>query len=285
MADAITGNTELGSTKQDLIAALVQKELAFNAVLTRWFTDLSSLALPGSKSVSIPKLSSFTVIDRAEGVAGDATALTATVDQLLLDKAAYVSWIIDSVTAIQSNIPAQLEFARRAAAAQSRYVDSQIIAELRTVAKSFVNVGADVNITYANTVDMVQALEESNADMSQAVWLVSPQQKGALMKLDEFKRADVYGSANIPRGLVGEIHGVPVVMHNGLAGKEAFLCEKSGLAFAFQKGAQYGEQPEIAYGVGAMKAAIDQLFGIKGMQIAQAGAAAGKSPFVLGLND
>jgi hypothetical protein len=285
MSDIITGNSELGSTKQDLIASLVQKELAFNAVLTRWFTDLSSLALPGSKSVSVPKLGSFTVVDRAEGAAGEATALTATVDQLLLDKNAYVSWIIDSMTALQSNIPAQLEFARRAAAAQSRYVDSQIIAELRTVAASFVNVGSDVNITYANTVDMVQDLEEANADMSQAVWLVSPQQKGALMKLDEFKRADIYGSANIPRGLVGEIHGVPVVMHNGLAGKEAFLCEKSGVAFAFQKGAQYGEQPEIEYGVGAMRAAIDQLFGIKGMQIAQAGAGAGKSPFVLGLND
>jgi hypothetical protein len=285
MADSITGNTELGASKQDLIASLVQKELAFNAVLTRWFTDLSSLAMPGMKSVSIPKLSSFTVVDRSEGSAGEATALTATVDQLLLDKNAYVSWIIDSMTAIQSNIPAQLEFARRAAAAQSRYVDAQLIAELRTIAASFINAGSDVNITYANTVDMVQELEEANADMSQAVWLVSPQQKGALMKLDEFKRADVYGSANIPRGLVGEIHGVPVVMHNGLAGKEAFLCEKSGLAFAFQKGAQYGEQPELEYGVGAMRAAIDQLFGVKGMQIAQGGASSGKSPFVLGLND
>ena len=280
MADAITGNTELGSTKQDLIAALVQKELAFNAVLTRWFTDLSTLAVAGAKSVSIPKLSSFTVVDRTEGSPGDASALTATVDQLLLDKNAYVAWIIDSMTAIQSNIPAQLEFARRAAAAQSRYVDAQIIAELRVIANSFVNVGTDVDITYANTVDMVQELEESNADMSMTAWLVSPQQKAALMKLDEFKRADVYGSANIPRGLVGEIHGVPVVVHNGLLGKEAFLCEKSGLAFAFQKGAQYGEQPEISYGVGAMKAAIDQLFGIKGMQLS-----GGKSPLILGLND
>lgn len=285
MADVITGNTELGSTKQDLIAALVQKELAFNAVLTRWFTDLSTLALPGSKSVSVPKLSSFTVVDRAEGSAGEATALTASVDQLLLDKNAYVSWIIDPVTAIQSNIPAQLEFARRAAAAQSRYVDAQLIAELRTIAASFRNVGSDVNVTYDNTVDMVRILEEADADMSQAVWLVSPAQKGAMMKLDEFKRADIYGSANIPRGLVGEIHGVPVIVHNGLLAKEAFLAEKSGLAFAFQKGAQYGEQPEIEYGVGAMRAAIDQLFGVKGMQIAQKGAGAGKSPLVLGLND
>lgn len=285
MADAITGNTELGASKQDLIASLVQKELAFNAVLTRYFTDLSVLALPGAKSVSIPKLSSFTVVDRAEGAAGDASALTATVDQLLLDKNAYVAWIIDSMTATQSNIPAQLEFARRAAAAQARYVDEQLIAEIRTVCSSFINTGADVNITYANTIAMVQDLEEADANMADAVWLVSPQQKGVLMGLDEFKRADVYGSANIPRGMVGEIHGVPVVVHNGLAGKEAFLCEKSGLAFAFQKGAQYGEQPEISYGVGAMKAAIDQLFGVKGMQLAQKGAAAGKSPLVLGLND
>jgi hypothetical protein len=37
--------------------------------------------------------------------------------------------------------------------------------------------------------------------------------------------------------------------------------------------------------VGAKKAAIDQLFGIAGMQLALKGAAAGKSPLVVGLND
>ena len=128
MADLITGNTEIGGTKQALIAAMVQKELAFKAKLTPFFTDLSSLANPGSTSIAIPKLSSFTVVDRAEGVYGDSSQLSSSNDVLSLSENAYVSWIIDATTAIQANIPAQLEFARRAASAQARYVDAALIA-------------------------------------------------------------------------------------------------------------------------------------------------------------
>lgn len=285
MSDLITGNTELGSTKESLIASVVQKELAFQAKLTPFFTDLSSLAMPGYNSISVPKLSSFTVIDRAEGSYGDASQLTASVDTMLLDKNAYVSWIIDSMTAVQSNIPAQLEFAKRAAAAQARYVDSAIISELGSVAHAFINVGTDANVTYANVLTMVRELEENEANMADCVWLVSPAQKEALFGLAEFKNFQQFGQAILPGGVIGQILGIPVVMHSGLVSSQVYLAEKSGLAFAFQKNASYGEQDEIGYGVGAKKAAIDQLFGVKGMQLGQKGAASGKSPLVIGLND
>jgi hypothetical protein len=285
MSDVITGNTELGSTKAALIASIVQKELAFKAKLTPYFTDLSSLALPGHNSISVPKLSSFTVVDRAEGSYGDASALTATVDTMLLDQAAYVSWIIDSVTAIQSNIPAQIEFAKRAAAAQARFVDEKLIAEMRSVAHAFINVGADSNVSYANLTTMVKELEENDAEIMDCVWLVSPAQKEAMFGLTEVKQAQNFGQAVLPGGVIGQFLGIPVVMHNGLAAKELFLSEKSGLAYAFQKAASYGEQDEIGYGVGAKKAAIEQLFGVKGMQLGQKGAASGKSPLIIGLND
>ena len=285
MSDLITGNTEIGGTKQALIASLVQKELAFQAKLTPFFTDLSSLAVPGATSIAVPKLSSFTVVDRAEGVYGDSSQLTSANDVLSLDKNAYVSWIIDSMTALQSNIPAQLEFARRAAAAQARYVDEQIISEVRSVSHAFINVGTDADVSYANILTMIKELEENDANMSDCVWLVSPQQKQAVFALAEFKNQYQFGQATLPAGVIGTIMGCPVVLHNGLAGKEMFLAEKSGLAYAFQKNASYGEQPEIGYGVGAMKAAIDQLFGVKGMQLGQKGAASGKSPLIIGLND
>lgn len=285
MADVITGNTELSSTKAALIASIVQKELAFKAKLTPYFTDLSSLALPGHNSISVPKLSSFTVVDRAEGSYGDASALTASVDTMLLDQNAYVSWIIDSVTAIQSNIPAQIELAKRAAAAQARFVDVKLIAELRSVAHAFINVGADSNVTYSNLTTMVKELEENDAEMADCVWLVSPAQKEAMFGLTEVKQAQNFGQAVLPGGVIGQFLGIPVVMHNGLASKELFLAEKSGLAYAFQKGASYGEQDEIGYGVGAKKAAIDQLFSVKGMQLGEKGAATGKSPLIIGLND
>ena len=285
MADLITGNTEIGGTKQALIASLVQKELAFRAKLTPFFTDLSTLAVPGALSIAVPKLSSFSVVDRAEGVYGDASQLTSSNDVLSLDKNAYVSWIIDSMTAVQSNIPAQLEFARRAAASQARYVDEQIISEIRSVSHAFINVGTDADVSYANILTMIKELEENDAAMEDCVWLVSPQQKQAVFALAEFKNQYQFGQATLPSGVIGTIMGCPVVLHNGLAGKEMFLAEKSGLAYAFQKNASYGEQAEIGYGVGAMKAAIDQLFGVKGMQLGQKGAASGKSPLIIGLND
>lgn len=285
MSDLITGNTEIGGTKQALIASLVQKELAFRAKLTPFFTDLSALAVPGASSIAVPKLSSFTVVDRAEGSYGDASQLTSSNDVLNLDQNAYVSWIIDSMTAVQSNIPAQLEFARRAASGQARFVDEKIIAEIRATAHAFINVGTDADVSYANILTMVKELEENDAAMEDCVWLVSPQQKQAVFALAEFKNQYQFGQASLPSGVISTILGIPVVLHNGLVGKEMFLAEKSGLAYAFQKNASYGEQPEIGYGVGAMKAAIDQLFGVKGMQLGQKGAAPGKSPLIIGLND
>lgn len=285
MADVIMGNTELGSTKQALIASLVQKELAFKAVLTGAVSDVSVYAQPGMKSIDFPKLSSFTVTNRTEGVAGEATALTSANDTLLLDKNAYVSWIIDSVTALQSNIPAQMESAKRAAASLSRFVDSAIIAEMRTAASFFSNVGADADATYADLLEMVLKLEEADADMAQACFVVSPKQKSVLMGLNEFKSSDYFAPQNVMRGQIGMILGVPVITHNGLAQKETFLFEKSALCVGFQQNAAYGEESEIKYGVGAVRAAVQQLFGVKALQLGQKGAASGKSPLIIGLND
>lgn len=285
MADVITANTEIGNTKQSLIAALVQKELAFSAKLMPFVTDVSVFAVDRMKQISFPKLTSFTVANRAEGTAADAQALTSTLDALLLDQSAYVSWILDPMTVKQSNIPAQLEFAKRAAAAQARYVDTKLITLVASICSNFQNVGVDADVTYANVLNMVQKIEEADGNVGDCAWWVSPAQKKAIMSLDEFKRADVFGQATIPSGVIGEILGIPVMVHNGLAQKQLFLVEKSAVAIGFQKGAEYGEQDEIQYGVGAKRAAIDQLFGLAGLQLAMKGAAAGKSPLVVGLND
>lgn len=286
MADVITGNTELGTSKQTLIAQLVQKELAFNAVLSNFVTDVTSFAVEGVKTISFPKLTSFTVVNRAEGAAGDASALTSSNDSLNLDQNAYVAYIIDKMTAKQSNIKPQMEFAKRAAAAQSRYVDSRIIATIQGAAASFENVGAEVDVTYASLLSMAKKHELADGVPSDSFWLCSVAQKYVIMGLPEFKDASVFGGqATIPSGVIGYILGRPVVVHNGLANKELYLVDKNAVAIGFQIGAEYGEQDEISYGVGAKKAAVDQLFGTCALQLAQKGAAAGKSPLILGLND
>lgn len=287
MVDVVTGALgELNTTKAVLIAKMVQKELAFAPMLVKTISDVSAFALPGHKQISFPKLTSFSVTNRAEGAYGDASALTASVDTMNLDFNAYVSWIIDNFTATQSNISAQLENARLAAAAQARYVDEQIIVKLAAVAASFQNVGADVDATYANLLDMRKKILKADGNLSACSIISSPAQESVLLSLTEFKQADYYGGpATIPSGMIGSILGMPVFVHNGLADKQLFMYEKTGLAIGFQKNAQYGEESAIGYGVGAVKAAIDQIFGLVGLQLGLKGAAAGKSPLVVGLND
>lgn len=285
MADVVAGNTELGATKQDLIAALVQRELAFAAKLLPYFTDVSAYAVPGAKTVSFPKLTSFTVVDRVEAAAGDASALTATVDQLSLDINAYIAYIVDAMTKKQSNIRAEMEYAKAAAAAHGRYVDSQIISVMGSGAYSFQNVGADVDVTYANLVDMQYKYLGNDGLVEQGTWFMSVSQNKAIVQLTEFKDFAAFGEMVIRDGYVKQILGMPVVIHNGLAAKQLFLCGKESIAVGFQSGLAMDEQPANEYGVGAVRVAMDQLFGVKAMQTGLKGAAAGKSPLIIGLND
>ena len=256
MADLITGNTQLSSVKQDLIAAVVQKELAFQAKLTPYFTDVSMFAAPGAKQISFPRLSSFTVIDRASGVQGDASVLTASVDTMLLDINAYVAWIIDSSDAIQSAIPAQLEFAKRAAAAHGRYVDSQIILELEAVGVPTTTAG---NLTAAVVLEMQQTLLVNDADPGALALFIAPAQRTVLLQIAEFRNAEIYGQAVIPSGVIGSLYGMPVVVHNGLSAQQYFMAEKSGLAYGFQMGPSYSEQMANEFGSQAKRAVLYQL--------------------------
>jgi len=283
MADVITGG--LANTKQALISSLVQKELAFNAVLKNTIMDVSPFAVPGALSVSFPKLTSFTVVNRTEGSQGDATALTSSLDTMLFDFKAYVAYIIDAVTKKQANIDVEMEYAKFAAAAHGRYVDQQIILALAGATSSFINVGADADVSYADLLEMRKNLMKADAVMSNCVIVASPAQEAVLFSLDEFKRADVYGQGNIPTGVIGSILGMPIYVHNGLSDKELYMYEKSALAIGFQSAPSMSAQGANEYGVGSERVAIDQLFGVKALQTGLKGAAAGKSPLIQGLND
>lgn len=286
MSDAYMANTELGATKATLISSLVQKELAFNAMLASTITDVSRYAVAGVKQINFPKLTSFNVVNRAEGVLGETTALTASVDVMNLDFNAYVSWAIDAFTAKQSSIDAQTESIKLAAAAQARYVDTQIIAKLNAVAASFINVGTDADVTYTNLLNMRKAILKADGVLANTAIVCSPAQEAVIMGLSEFKNADAFGgNAIVPNGVVGKILGMPVYVHNGLTDGQLFMYEKSALVIGFQKGAEYGEESFLALGVGAKRCAVDSFFGLAGQQLALKGAGAGKSPLVIGLND
>lgn len=280
MADVIHGNTQIGASKMDLITAIALRELQFMAKLAPTVTDYSSFAIKGAKSVKIPKLGSFSVTNRASGVAGDASVLSpnAAVDTIDLDWNAYIAYIVDSSDEIQSTVEWQSELARRAAGAHGRYVDTQIIAVLEAAGVATTTAGA---FTYDIAREMRQAYITNDGDLSQAVFLLGPDQESNALDQDEFKRAEVFGQAVIPSGIIGRILGIPVMVHNGVAASTFYLYGKEAVGLAFQKGPQVSEQQANEYGSGAMRVAMDQLFGVDALYKGLKGVLATQSPLII----
>jgi len=146
-------------------------------------------------------------------------------------------------------------------------------------------VSATGNITRDIVLEMIEYLSKNFAVRNQIALFISPAQRTAMLQITEFTQAQIYGNAVIPNGTIGSVYGVPVVEAPILTDAEFFMADKDGLAFALQKAPAYDEQKAIEYGAGAMKRTLDQLYGVKALQIAQGTASAGKSALIIGYND
>jgi hypothetical protein len=278
MADVIIGNTQTAATKQDLISQLAQKELRAAAIFASYFTDVSNFAVKGAKSISFPKLSSFTVSERGSGLTVDAQAITSTVDTLNLDVPAYIKWIVDPNDEIQSTLDWELETVSRAASSHGRYFDGQVRAVVLAESAEVAATGA---IDRDKVLEMRQYLKKNEANMDQVTLFVAADQMTALLKIEEFSRADVYGSPVTQTGLIGRVFGIPVVETNQLVDGEYFMAERGAIAYGFQKSPAYGEQDELDFGVGCKKRAMDALYGVKALAVGQANAPVGDSALMI----
>jgi len=278
---AVTGNTELLATKNDVITALVQKELISAAKLLPTVTDVSAFAGKGMKSISFPKFGSFTVEERVSGTASVPQALAATSDKLDLNIRATVSWQVDSMDELQSSVQVQSEYIKRAASSHAAAVDAKIIAALE--AGAGYNQGAATTVTQAIILDMLSYLEGNYANMEQLSLVVSHDQRKALLAIDNFIRADALGFNNpspLQTGVIGMIYGVPVVSKAGIGTSKVYMYDKAGVAIGFQRGAAYDEVKNPLLGVGSVTAVVDQLYGVKIMQDNALAAGAGLSPLI-----
>lgn len=278
MADVIIGNTQSAATKQDLISQIAQKELKAAALFSSYFTDVSNFAVKGSKSISFPKLTSFTVGERGSAATLDAQAITATVDTLNLNVPAYLKWIVDPNDEVQSTLDWELETVSRAASSHGRYFDQKVRA---VVLAEAAEVAASGSIDRDKILEMRQYLKKNEANMDQVTLFVAADQMTALLKIEEFSKADVYGSPVTQTGLIGRVFGIPVVETNQLNDGEFFMAERGAIAYGFQKSPAYGEQDELDYGVGCKKRAMDALYGLKGLSIGQANAPVGVSALMI----
>lgn len=273
----------LTNTKADLIAALVQRELLERASLLPFVTDYSGLAVKGAKQIEIPKLSSFTVQDRAFGAAAtENAALTDSTDVIVLNKNKLILFGYDAHDEQQSSINYMAAAIARASAAHGRQINTDIITEWTLRAGLSVNAGVPADITVNAILDMREFLISNFADMTRTVLVIAADQEKAMLKLAEFSRYDYRGNGASPivNGAIGSVYGVPVVINQQLGARQAFMVNAEGCGFAFQKAPMVAEETELTYGTGGKRVAIDVLYGVGGLQLV-----GGNSELIAALRD
>lgn len=271
MADVLTTGTVVDATRMEFIAEMVQRELAAQAKVRPLILDVSEFAVKGHKSIEFPKLSSFSVTERADGAAVDASALTYTTDQLDLNVNASVQWILEKKADIQSRLQLLSANIQRAASAHARAIDAKIIQAM------FAGAAVANDVTYNgaaiedNILDIVKNLDSQNAPEDNRFVLFRPAQKKLLLGVDNFVQADKYGS-NVPlvSGELGMAYGLRFIMSNnssaGFVDGVMLGFHKESTAIGFQLDPLFDEQGAIQYGAGAVRYALDQLYGVKVLQ-------------------
>jgi len=279
---------DLINTKQDVISAIVQRELTESASLIQNCRDLSSLAVKGVKQIELPKLSQFTVQDRAFGAAAsENAALTDSTDVVALDKNKIVLFGYDAKSDVQSTVAYLTEAIRRASTAHGRQINDDILAEWDTVAGLNLNGGAPADITVDDILDMREFLMVNFADMGGAKLVIAADQEKAILKLDEFRRFDYRGDGTAPvvNGVIGSVYGIPVQLNQQIGAQQAYMVHAEGCGFAFQSAPSVAQDDDLTYGTGGKQVAVDVLYGIGGLQLGEGTAAASTSPFIAKLKN
>lgn len=277
-ADIMT-DAELAAGKNRLIVAQVQKELKVGGLLGTTIDDYSRFARKGVKEINPLKADSFVVQNRPCGTQGTPTKLTQARDSILPNHNAYVSFGIDPCDDIESEVD-NLAFAiQRASSAVIRYRDEQILAEAEAH-----GIAATLGpISYDILLEMANKLRCLDGDFSNVTLVMDCLTSYDLfLKLDEVKRQDIYGVNQAVRtGVVGSFLGAQVIVHPGITTPDTFyMYRKDGIGMAMWSDAQVGSQPCVDYGPNGTRWAVESKFGVNGLQLGQAGAAANESPLI-----
>lgn len=277
----------LPNTKNELITSLVQRELEASLKVLPFLRDLSAFATKGNKTISVPRLSSFSAANRTFGAAFGESTLTDAVDQLLLDQNTGVLWIEDKADEIQSSIEFRMEAATRAAASVGRFVSDAIYAGIDGAAGLSINAGVPADVTKDDMLALREYVLCNEGKMDQMVYLVSCDSESDLLAIADFVRSDSYGSqpTALATGVIGRLYGVPVVIDNRIKTQQVYCIDSDGYAYASQRGTNMQEEDDIQYGTNAKKVVVDHLWGHAPMQVGEKAAGAGNSPLIAALRD
>jgi len=281
MADVIFGKTEVDGVSQELIlGAMVQEQLIQMAKLLPTVNNYSAPA--GVDLLKIPKAGGFSVSDKSENTAVDAQTITYSTDDLALSKHKVIQVLLEKFAVKQSMVNALVDIAARAGKALALQLDTDIIAGLVATSTS----APDHRIVYAiaggatiGQVDILEAknlLTVQNVNTAECYLGISPKQEKAMLSIADFVRADGYGSAQgLQAGLLGQIYGFKVIVHNGFDDLKSIVWHPSHVAAAIQENVSFESQNDLANL--ATRYSWDMIYGVKTLDAGKRGVLLGSS--------
>jgi len=269
MADAITGSTDVANVGQAAVAELVQRNLIAKSKLLGTIWNVSELAMPGDKSVALPKMSNFTVTKKTSETAVDAAQLTYTVDTITFDQQAVVQWLVEKRASLQSKVAlAQMNF-QRAVEAHAKDVDTTIhaslIAGVSAAAPDHIVAFAGAGFAKEDITNARYLLDAQEAEESDRFLAINPAEEKTILDDDNFIDASKYGSSRpVQNGEIGMIFGSSVIKSTVVTAGRPLYYSRYALAIAFQQDPMFESQSDLANL--ATRYSLDQLYGLSVLQ-------------------
>lgn len=280
MSGIVIPAANIAPSKQDIVLAMIQKELAGKSVFFPLVQDMTRFAKKGMKTVTFLKRSTVTAADKDCHNANPAQTFALTADTMDLDKKPYVSFTISDCDELESVVNLEAEAAKAASTAIQRHVDDCIINAL-VAGAGFTSAQTELN---RDAVLEMLKYVECNFGEDMVIVASCAQKYDALLKEASFTEADVFGSPVIRDGVMGSLYGTPILFSKRLPVDQAFVMDKSAIALAFQRGVKFRKESCNELGADAWNYTWDAKYGVKILQEGELGAAAGTSPWIAKLN-
>lgn len=248
MADILLGKTEVDAVSQELIlSAMVQEQLIQQAVLLGTVNNYPAPA--GVDKLKIPKAGGFTVSDKSENTAVDAQVITYATDDLNLDKHKVIQVLVEKFATIQSSVQVLSDIASRAGKAMALQLDTDIIAALAATSASAPDhriAFAGANIAQTDILSAKKLLTVQNVNVKECYLGINPEEEKQMLLLADFVRADAYGSAaGLQMGVLGQIYGFKVIVHNGFTAGQSIVWHPSHAAIGIQELVSYDSDKDL----------------------------------------
>lgn len=261
----VIGNGDIQSN--DIIVALVQRELISSTILTPTVRNVSQYATKGNSSISFPRAGSMNVQKKVSGVPINPQALVYGADKLELDQHAVVQWLIEDRAGMQSVVDMELDIIQRATRAHGYQIDLDTYAKLRLVTGSHVinytgGVMGSETIAKADLLEAQRLLELQGLSGEQFYIACNPLQKKQFLLIDDFVSADKYGATNaIQKGELGMLYGMKVLSTPAVTANETVVYHMDHVAFGLQIAPEYRNSYDMDH-VG-FRHQLQQLYGMK----------------------